>query len=74
MATISVKDNEEDFETKSQWFKDNTPITIAFGVAGFFLTNFGLSKKTLPYYFQKVKEGKVNPIILMEKLKEMDLS
>ena len=70
MATICHSSLEEDFETKCNYFKKIMPITVALGVADFFFQNFKLSEKTIPFYLEQVKMGRVSPKILMEKMKE----
>lgn len=74
IATLLVKKEPEDFEEKCNWVKWGVPVTVAYGIAGFFLTNFELSPKNLNYYFQLLKQGKVNPKKLEQKILEMNLS
>lgn len=71
IATLLVKKEKEDFEQKCEWIKWNVPVTIAYGIAGFFLTNFELSPKTIPFYFQQVKKGKVKAEILLMKMEDL---
>ena len=61
LGIVCINGKEENFEEKTKRFQEEMPITIAFGLAGFFLTNFQISNKTLPYFIQMVKKGKVNP-------------
>ena len=74
LAVILTNGKEEDFDIKRKYIADNMPITIAFGIAGFFLTNFGISQKTIPYYLEQVKRGRVNPIVLANRIQGMNFS
>ena len=71
MATLLVKNEKEDFEQKCEWMKWNVPITIGYGVAGFFLTNFEVSPRTIPFYFQQVKKGRVSLEKLLKRLEDL---
>lgn len=69
MAIISLNGKEEDFEAKCKKFQDEMPVTIAVGIADFFFQNFRVCKKTIPFYLEQVRTGKVNPTKLMEKIR-----
>lgn len=74
MATLCNDGKEYNFQDKANMFRDEMPITIAFGVAGFFLQNFSLSEKNIHFYLKQARMGKLNIQNLIQRLEDLKLN
>lgn len=74
MATLCNDGKEYNFQDKAKMFRDEMPITVAFGVAGFFLQNFSLSERNIPFYLEQAKKGKLNTQNLIQRLEDLKLN